>query len=747
MQIPTLPFRAGGYRGAEATTVVRKATAPAPPAPLQPVTFQVAHYAVECPLGTGGQGEVFAAWDTQLLRPVALKRLRHRNAADIAAHLEEARRSAGLRHAAFVRIHGVINDAQGEWIVMERVYGQELSAVIRQGPMAAVQAVRLMAQAAHALTEVHRSGLAHGDIKPSNLMLQPGGDLRILDFGIAHAFSQNVAAADPGQAPAGTLAYMAPERIRGEPPGPASDIFALGAVFLELLGGRRPRPAHRSETTASLGSAAWELPEMLPAELARLILAMGEADAARRPTDMETLASALDELGAALAGGPVAPRWFQRHGLAVRAMAAALLCAALLPSDAWRSPALAAGSVVQSSPQHLRDGIEALRHFDEDGAIDRAVRHFQAVTQRTPQHAAGLAWLALAWCTSYRNGAHDESLLPRAREAAERAVALDGQLAAGYAAQGWAHELQGDRTAARQHYAQALRLDPDNLYAVNGQVRLLAAQGRYEEALAMTAAARTRHPGERLFADLQGWLHFERGDMAAAERAFRESIQVQPDAVFAYANLNATLLRQGRTDEALHVLQQGLQVRPAGRLYTNLGAALYARGDYAAAATAFRAAAEGPYGSPRFYLRWANLADALRWVPGERDASAAAYRKALDLLRPALAREPTPANLSRAALYEARAGLRDEAQAHLAELRRRPPEQSDPQLRMALAYETLGLRAQAIESLRRALSLGYPPALAASEPEFAELHRDPAFTTSIHPFPEEARHVVRVARQ
>jgi eukaryotic-like serine/threonine-protein kinase len=93
----------------------------------------VGHYILEMALGVGGQGDVFAAWDTLLLRPVALKRMRQAGGKDSNRHLLEARRSAGLRHAAFVGIHGIVSDNSGSWIVMERVFGRDLSSVMKDG--------------------------------------------------------------------------------------------------------------------------------------------------------------------------------------------------------------------------------------------------------------------------------------------------------------------------------------------------------------------------------------------------------------------------------------------------------------------------------------------------------------------------------------------------------------------------------------------------------------------------------------
>ncbi|WP_431257284.1 serine/threonine-protein kinase [Roseateles chitinivorans] len=218
MRFITVPRRTRPAPGLT-TTLARESSGPSsgPSPPDAGHPGVVGQYVLERTLGTGGQGDVFAARDTLLLRPVALKRLRRVDATGGDRHLLEARRSASLRHAAFVGIHGVINDGSGQWIVMERVFGRELSVVMRDGPMALPPAVDVIRQAAQALSEVHRARLVHGDIKPSNLMLQADGDLRILDFGVAQPFDPAGFDAATAGIQAGTVAYMAPERLAGAP--------------------------------------------------------------------------------------------------------------------------------------------------------------------------------------------------------------------------------------------------------------------------------------------------------------------------------------------------------------------------------------------------------------------------------------------------------------------------------------------------------------------------------------------------
>ena len=403
------------------------------------------------------------------------------------------------------------------------------------------------------------------------------------------------------------------------------------------------------------------------------------------------------------------------------------------------APLNAARALLHSDQEEIAAGIDALQRVGQDGALPVAVQHFQTVANRSPLHAAGPAWLALAWCFTYVNDGNDEGLLRLAQASADRALQLDSQLAIAHTAKARVLALQGKLPAALQEYDQALRLDPNEIYGQIGRAKVLNELGRANDAQQALQDALKRHPDNWIIIDELGSQSFRHGDYAAAEQQFRAGIKLHPDAVLVYANLNATLLRLNRQDEALQVLQQGLQVRPAGRLYNNLGNALFIKGDYVGAATAFEKAVSGEYGSPNNYLRWANLADAKRWIPGQNEAAAHGYKRALQLLQPLMEREPDNKTYrSRAALFAARMGDTAQATLWLQQLQAQPVKDADQAWRMALAYEITGARDPALASLQLAVQLKYPVALIESEPDFLSLRRDPRYQRLIIP---EAKHV------
>lgn len=273
----------------------------------------------EC-LGQGGAGAVYAAWDERLNRPVAIKQIFHPPDLD---GLREAQITAGMRHPAFVAVFDAWREARHTFIVMERVPGMTLKAHLSQhGAASPEQACEWMLQLARAMAAAHAQGLVHGDLKPSNLMVQPDEGstgsrqgaafrLRVLDLGIARQFDPLATGTQPhGVSEAGTLAYMAPEQLRGEGPSVATDIYALGLVLLAALHGATPDFAASRLTLVwrrlhgdpgrSVEHRHW------PPALSSMMAWLLAANPAQRPTDMTQVAEGLAHLLAMLRPSPSA---------------------------------------------------------------------------------------------------------------------------------------------------------------------------------------------------------------------------------------------------------------------------------------------------------------------------------------------------------------------------------------------------------------------------------------------------------
>lgn len=204
--------------------------------------FDYHDFVLEAHLGSGGIGKVYRAWWKSRRQYVAIKMLRktwRRQPGAEELFFREAEILVRLRHPKIVSVHGIGRTPGGGcFLVIELVDGGDLSQrTQRQVPIA--QAIEWATQAAEGLAFAHREGVVHRDLKPSNLLLDSRGSVLIADFGLALELSARDSVAD---SLVGTLAYMAPEQLfsEGRQIGPAADVFGLGAVLHELLGGRPP---------------------------------------------------------------------------------------------------------------------------------------------------------------------------------------------------------------------------------------------------------------------------------------------------------------------------------------------------------------------------------------------------------------------------------------------------------------------------------------------------------------------------
>src|SRR5580698_9315517 len=207
-------------------------------------------YEILAPIGAGGMGEVYRARDTKLKRDVALKVLPEAFARDpdrMARFQREAEVLASLNHPNIAHIYGVEGEGNARALVMELVEGEP-----PKGPLDWEAAWKIASQIADALSYAHEKGVVHRDLKPANIKVTPEGVVKLLDFGLAKAFSGTPESGhDPENSPTltmggtvagvilGTAAYMSPEQARGKAVDRRADIWAFGVVLYELLTGKR----------------------------------------------------------------------------------------------------------------------------------------------------------------------------------------------------------------------------------------------------------------------------------------------------------------------------------------------------------------------------------------------------------------------------------------------------------------------------------------------------------------------------
>ena len=305
-------------------------------------------YEIQRRIAAGGIGIVYHAFDPALQRPVAIKTLAWRAADARESLLREARAASALNHPRICTVYEVGEHDGVPFIAMEYIEGRPLRDVIPREGLPTELLVRYGSQVAEAIEYAHRHGVIHRDLKTANVMISAESQAKVLDFGLAsrvpaadmETLSTRVAEGEVGPL-AGTLAYLAPEVLRGAPANKKSDVWALGVVLYEMASGKLP---FRGSTPFDLTAAILEgSPAQLPTKLQMPLRAVIGRCLARDPAQryqhagevrvaLETLQlgsnSAVwrDERPAARAA---VPRW-RRRGTVIAAAVTLMLAAAAL---------------------------------------------------------------------------------------------------------------------------------------------------------------------------------------------------------------------------------------------------------------------------------------------------------------------------------------------------------------------------------------------------------------------------------
>ena len=411
----------------------------------------ISHYEIGRLIGSGGMGHVYAARDTELGREVALK-VASFDGEDAQARLRrEAQHASRLSHPHICHIYDV-GRADGQlFVVMELVKGRSLSDLVREGQLSIANARRYGIEIADALAHAHEQGITHRDLKSTNVMITPKRGAKVLDFGLARmldthqidALSHSQRSLTGEGMIAGTLPYMAPELLRGERGDQRSDIWALGVLLYEMVGGRRPfTGATGFEVSAGiLHQEPAALPSNVPATMRAIIQRCLEKNPGKRyqqAADVH-LRFGGDEGAAAnsRASASATSRGVSRRTFCCLSLA--LLIAAI--TYGVRS------TTVSNAVSNVR-GYSLL----EDGQFDQAIEQFQGVANESPGEAN-------AW----------------------------DSLGEGYLANGMPDK-------ALDAYSRALTIEPAFEASILGRGLALAALGRYGEALEKDVAG-FQNPG------------------------------------------------------------------------------------------------------------------------------------------------------------------------------------------------------------------------------------------------------------
>ena len=277
------------------------------------------HYRIESVLGAGGMGVVYRAHDTRLDRPVAIKVLTGLtlDRTPREALMFEARAASALNHPSICTIYEVGETDERLFLVMELVEGRSLQDLIPPEGLPLDTAVRYAIHVASAVAHAHEHGVVHRDLKSANIRITPDGRIKVLDFGLAtraldlsiDAATRSHQAATPASTVVGTLAYMAPEVLRGEMADARSDNWAQGVLLYEMVTGRLPF-AGRSAfemTTAILRDLPPPLDDRCPPAVARIVRRSLEKEPALRYQRSSELAAALEAVRPQLGHAPGTP--------------------------------------------------------------------------------------------------------------------------------------------------------------------------------------------------------------------------------------------------------------------------------------------------------------------------------------------------------------------------------------------------------------------------------------------------------
>jgi serine/threonine protein kinase len=607
---------------------------------------RIAHIRVTEFLAKGGMGDVYAGFDERLGRRVALKAIRseHRmNAEAKARFLREARILSQLDHPRICRIHDLVEEEDADVLVLELIQGKSLRESIRSG-LDPARRMTIARQIVDVLAVAHAQGIVHRDLKPDNVMVEPGGDVKVLDFGLARSIDDMSSAPTLDLPPEGgsveidldgrssddtrpavhtrlgsvmgTLGYMSPEQARGEPATTASDMYSCGLLLQEIFTGLPPYDPATDRATLLARAARGESAPVagVDADVGALVERLKSLAPAERPSARDT-AERLDWIRAK-------PARRRRRALAAAVMAGLAVLAAVSTVQTVRArrearrasqEAEAARQVSDflvglfrvADPGEARGNTTTARELLDRGAarIEQDLRT-QPVVQARLMSAMGRVYDNL--------GLYDQAVrLHESALATRRGLAGDENLdvAESLVALGNVRWHRGEYDTARPLIERGLEtrerlLGPDDALvaaSLHNLGNLLYSRGRYEEARALLERAlairekeNTEGPDTASTLNSLGAIAYKRGDGAEARRKWERTLVLREKALGADHPLVAQTLNNlavvhtddGDPSGARPLLERALRVqeKALGPKHPDLASALMNLGDVVTAA-------------------------------------------------------------------------------------------------------------------------------------------------------------------
>ncbi len=557
---------------------------------------RIANYEVSARLGAGGMGEVYLARDTTLGRDVALKLLPTGTSANATARarlLQEARAASSLNHPHICTVFEV-GEADGlAYISMEHVEGKPLTAIVPKDGLPTDRLMRYGIQIAGALAHAHERGIIHRDLKSSNVMVTPDGRAKLLDFGLAKRLpdedrvevTRSIRTLTQTGAIVGTLHYMAPEVLGGQPADPRSDIWSLGVLLFEMAGGSLP---FQGRTTFELTSKVLReppspLPEHVPAALRAVIQRCLTKEPAERYQRASEVHAALEAISA---GAPIesarpdaaaartrARPWWRRRlvwwmaGIALVSAVAFWRGPSLLRTGSTRQESgivrLSTGGRPSANPEANEYYEKALLFLKSQFDLSRARQFLERAIDLDPKFAEARAWYGFSDLLMVDSGAsNDGSWLYKAEEELRRALQDDPNCTRVHSSLAAVYFHQGRQTSVAEEAQEALRADPNDVDARNWLGCYHQMAGRNAEARSIWLETLRQDP---LFFPAH-WnlaeLSRTEGEYAEAEREGEKILEQDSGNVVAMRWLAVAALDAGDLLKARSMLEQ---IQPENR--------------------------------------------------------------------------------------------------------------------------------------------------------------------------------------
>ena len=536
------------------------------------------HYRIEAELGAGGMGVVYRARDTRLERSVALKFVGEQRAADAGARdhlLREARAASSLNHPHICHIYEV-GEAEGRaYIAMELVEGRPLSGMVPAEGLPVEAALRYGAQVADALAHAHERGIVHRDLKSANIVVTAEGRAKVLDFGLAGRLpdqelaeaTRSRAALTATHAVAGTLPYMAPEALRGEPADARSDLWALGVLLYEMAAGKLP---FEGQTGFELSSAILREPPRtfgarVPAGLRAIIQRLLAKEPGQRYQRAGEVRAALEALqsGTAIAAVPASRAivrrwWFWAVATPLLLIGLGVVIAAIrgVPFSigytkiekpaAPAAPRLSTGGKPSANAEANEYFERAMLFLQQRFELPRARQMLERALELDPHLGEARGWYGFTYVLMIESGySNDPALFYKAEEELRRA-------------------LQDDPTSDIAHAGLAA------VYLLQGRKELVPAQ--IEQLVKSNPASQSANMWSLLYDRLNG-------DYGHAQETARKILGPDPLFFPARTYLGEVLREQGKLPEAIREQEKVLEqdstnifaLRHLSRAYLDLG--------------------------------------------------------------------------------------------------------------------------------------------------------------------------------